>query len=137
VTARRFVDTNIFVYVHDHSDHRSTRAKELLDRVEPSSIVVSPQVIGEFYVTVTRKLSPPLTDVAARRAVDDLANFIVVPIDGVLVQAAVARAQRSQISYRDALIVEAARAGGCSELLTEDLAAGTNFDGMTVVNPFA
>jgi hypothetical protein len=35
------------------------------------------------------------------------------------------------------LIVEAARAGGCSQLLTEDLDAGTGHDGVTVVNPFA
>jgi predicted nucleic acid-binding protein len=137
VIARSFVDTNVFVYVHDHADRRHARAREVLGQLGAAAIVVSPQVIGEFYVTVTRKLSPPLSDSEASRAVTDLTRFTVVPLEAGLVRAAVARSQRSRISYWDALIVEAARAGGCSQLLTEDLDAGTDYEGVKVVNPFA
>jgi predicted nucleic acid-binding protein len=136
VIARSFVDTNVFVYVHDHADRRHARAREILAQVGAAAIVVSPQVMGEFYVTVTRNLRPPMTHPDALRAVHDLGRLTVVPLDDGLVRAAVMRSQHSTISYWDAMIVEAARAGGCRQLLTEDLAAGTDFDGVKVVNPF-
>lgn len=41
-----------------------------------------------------------------------------------------------QVSFWDALIVHAARAGGAEILFTEDLQSGTNWRGVTVVNPF-
>ena len=53
-----------------------------------------------------------------------------------LMHHALASALRWRISYRDAAIVEAARAGGCPTLLPEDLQPGMNFSGVTVENPF-
>lgn len=53
-----------------------------------------------------------------------------------LVQQALATAARWRISYWDAAIVEAARRGGCPELLSEDLQPGMDFAGVTVRNPF-
>jgi predicted nucleic acid-binding protein len=44
--------------------------------------------------------------------------------------------QRFAISYRDAAILEAARALGCEEVLSEDLSHGQDYDGVFVVNPF-
>jgi predicted nucleic acid-binding protein len=43
---------------------------------------------------------------------------------------------RHRISFWDALIVAAAKASSCRYLLTEDLQADQNFDGVVVVNPF-
>jgi predicted nucleic acid-binding protein len=43
---------------------------------------------------------------------------------------------RYQFSYWDALIVAAAKTSSCGYLLTEDLQAGQNVDGVEVVNPF-
>jgi predicted nucleic acid-binding protein len=44
---------------------------------------------------------------------------------------------RYRFNWWDALIVAAAQLSGCSQLLTEDLQAGQNLDGLVVVNPFA
>jgi predicted nucleic acid-binding protein len=52
-------------------------------------------------------------------------------------RAALATCQRSRVSYWDAMIVEAARALGCGEVLSEDLNDGQSFDGVVVRNPFA
>jgi len=41
------------------------------------------------------------------------------------------------ISLFDALIIEAARVGGCTRVLTEDLAAGSTISGVRVEKPFA
>jgi hypothetical protein len=41
------------------------------------------------------------------------------------------------VSFWDALILRAARAGGCSTVLSEELNDGQTFDGVRVENPFA
>jgi predicted nucleic acid-binding protein len=59
-----------------------------------------------------------------------------VTIDGRLIIQAVRRSPSHQLSFRDALIVEAALARGCRRLLSEDLQDGRVFDGVAVENPF-
>jgi len=44
--------------------------------------------------------------------------------------------ERYQLSFWDALVVAAAKAASCRYLLTEDLQAGQDLDGLVVVNPF-
>lgn len=41
-----------------------------------------------------------------------------------------------QLSIWDAMILEAARLAGCSEVWTEDLASGSTIRGVKVINPF-
>jgi predicted nucleic acid-binding protein len=43
---------------------------------------------------------------------------------------------RGKIAFWDALIVAAAKVGGCSYVLTEDLQDGQEIAGVRVVNPF-
>jgi len=44
--------------------------------------------------------------------------------------------ERFQLRYWDALIVATAKLSGCTRVLSEDLNAGQDYDGVTVVNPF-
>jgi predicted nucleic acid-binding protein len=44
--------------------------------------------------------------------------------------------QRFQLSYWDAAIIEASRAMGCTQVLTEDLSDGQDYLGVLVANPF-
>jgi len=53
-----------------------------------------------------------------------------------VLRAALAARVRWQISYWDAAIIEAARASGCNEVLSEDLNHGQNYGGVRVSNPF-
>ncbi|PZF83429.1 PIN domain-containing protein [Jiangella anatolica] len=135
---RVFVDTNVLVYVYDNDEpHKQQVASRTLDGIGAERVVLSAQVLNEFVVTVTRKLARPLDEAHTREAVEVLGQLEVVPVDAGLVAAGVLRSQRSQLSLWDALVVEAARRGGCEVLLTEDLHAGTDFGGIRVVNPFA
>ena len=52
-------------------------------------------------------------------------------------RAALATRNRFGLSYWDSTIIEAARAMGCQELLSEDLCDGQDYEGVSVVNPFA
>lgn len=132
----KFVDTNVLVYLFDaDAPGKQARARELL-RNERDRIAVSVQVLGEFYVTVTRKLAQPLTPGAAAQAVEELCCFDVRSVRPELVRSAVRRSQSSRMSYWDALIVETALDAGADVLFTEDLQHGQEIDGLRVVNPF-
>ena len=137
MTARAFVDTNVLVYAFDDgAPTKRDRARALLSE-PPAPLVISAQVIGEFYVVVTRKLHTPLTEEHAGAAVAELLRLPVVPIDGELARAAMSTARSAQISYWDALIVEAAAAASCDQLLTEDLSHGATIRTVRVQNPFS
>lgn len=132
-----FVDTNIAVYVHDHgSPEKRKRAVELF-MAPPDRLFISTQVLSEFYWTVTRKLSPPLSVDSAKEALEQLAKLPVVTVDRALVLRAVDTADRHQLALWDALIIEAAVASGCDRLFTEDLNHGQEIRGVRVENPFA
>ncbi len=135
---KSFVDANVLVYLFDgDSPQKQAVARELLAEGGPEGrLVLSTQVLQEFYVTVTRKLAHPLSTARAEEMVRFLAAFPVVAIDATLILAGVATARAHQLSLWDALIVEAARAAGCRELLTEDLAHGSRTAGLLVVDPF-
>lgn len=133
---RWFVDTNVLVYLFDSdSPVKQAKARRILDANE-DRIVLSTQVLGEFYVTVTRKLGTPLAAGPAAEAVRELCAFPVRPLGTELVRAAVRRSASSRLSYWDALIVESAMEAGAAVLLTEDLQDGRKFDALLVVNPF-
>ncbi len=134
---RAFLDTNVVVYVFDHDEpSKSRRAKDVLKRAKPGELVLSAQVLSEFYVTVTRKLKRPLTAALAARAVDQLGLLAAVSIDADLVKAAIRISDSSQLSYWDGLIVASAATAGCERLLSEDLNDGQVISGVRVENPF-
>ena len=132
----RFLDTNVLVYLFDSdAPEKQARAREIL-REERDRLVVSVQVLGEFYVTVTRKLAVPLTVEAAARAVDALCELQVQALHPNLARSAVRRSRSSRLSYWDALIVETALDAGARVLFTEDLQDGRVIDSLRIVNPF-
>lgn len=130
-----FVDTNVLVYVFDDDSPRKQKvARELLDK-EADRIVLSTQVLSEFYVTVTRKLARPLSTDRAIEALDALCELPIHTLGTETVRSAVRRSARSQVSYWDALIIETALAAGATVLLTEDLQDGQKFGDLRVTNP--
>ncbi|MGI8760966.1 MAG: PIN domain-containing protein [Jatrophihabitantaceae bacterium] len=136
MTASWFVDTNVAVYLLDDAEPAKQQiARELFDSDSVEHLVVSAQVLGEFYIATTRKLGHG--EDVVRAAIAELSSFPVVPTDLGLVRAGIDTAQRHQLSYWDALIIEAAAAANCDRILTEDLNAGEIIRGVRVVNPFA
>lgn len=138
MTDRTFVDTNVWVYAVDRdAGAKQATALAVLSPARADDLVVSSQVLGEFYVTVTRKLSRPVPEDAAARMVDQMRRLPVVAIDDHHVTAAIAGHRSWGLSYWDALIVAAADRAGCNRLLTEDLADGAAYGMVRVENPFA
>ncbi len=137
MTARSFVDTNVWVYAVDADEPaKQAQARAVLEPSGGSALVLSAQVLGEFYVTVTQKFGRRVTEAAAGSMVERMRHLPVVPIDAELVSAAISGTRAWQVSYWDALIIAAAKAAGCSRLLTEDLADGAMYGGVRIENPF-
>jgi predicted nucleic acid-binding protein len=136
---RTFFDTNVLVYLFDDdAPAKQATARELLETHGPKGeAIVSTQVLQEFYVAVTRKLGKPVAPEIAEAAVASLAEMPTIGIDSATILAAISLSRRDRLSFWDSLIIQAAIAGGCSTLLTEDLQAGRRIDSLLVVNPFA
>lgn len=138
MTEPLFVDTNVWVYAVDAADPaKRERALEVVAPARGRELVVSTQVLTEFYAVVTRKLAAPLPVSAAETMVAQLAALPVVAVDASLVVAAMAGSREWQISIWDALIIRAAEVAGCRRILSEDLAHGTTYGAVIVENPFA
>ncbi|MEO7118829.1 MAG: PIN domain-containing protein [Candidatus Limnocylindrales bacterium] len=137
MTDRSFVDTNVWVYAVDANEpKKQARARHILKPDAGEDLVISAQVLGEFFVTVTRKFARSVPEDDARAMVERMARLPVVPIDAGLVTAAMVASREWQISYWDALILSAAEMSGCRTVLSEDLSDGTTYGSVTVVNPF-
>jgi predicted nucleic acid-binding protein len=133
---RAFVDTNVLVYAVDEADPaKRDRARAVLAD-SAAQLVLSAQVLSEFYVVATRKLEAPLSEPDAAEAVRALARLPVVVVDAELVMAAVALSRQAQINFWDAQIVAAAAVAGCDHVLTEDLTHGTEISSVRIENPF-
>ena len=131
------VDTNVLVYAVDAADPaKQRRALDVLAE-RADSLMLSTQVLSEFYVVVTRKLATPLDPETAAAQVAGLSRLPVVATDVGLVRDAIEISRRSQIGYWDALVIAAARAGACEAVLTEDLQDGAVIAGVAIENPFA
>jgi predicted nucleic acid-binding protein len=134
-----FFDTNVLVYLFDADspDKRKTARALFQQHAEAGDILLSTQVLQEFYVAVTRKLGRPLDTAAAAEAVSSFAELALVQIDSALIVSAIHRSRNSQLSFWDALIVQAAIEGHASTLYSEDMQHGQIQDSLRVVNPFS
>lgn len=137
---KAFIDTNVLVYLFDgRTPAKQRRAADLLQRLvdEGGTPVVSTQVLQETFVALTRKLDMDPQEALGTLQMMNDASFLVQPIDVPMVWRAAERSNEHKISFWDALIIETARASGCTHLYSEDLQAGRSFQNLTVVNPFA
>jgi predicted nucleic acid-binding protein len=136
MTAPVFVDTNVLVYASDSADLKKQAAARAwrTELWKSGRGRISYQVLQEFYAQVTRKW--PGARLAARAEVRDLLAWRpVIVTDGVL-ERAWSIQDRFRLSFWDSLIVAAARSASCRYLLTEDLQANQDLDGVMVINPF-
>ncbi len=134
----RFVDTNVLLYAASTAPSERAKQERALAILDEEDLAMSVQVLQEFYVQATHPARPErLTHEQAVALVESWLRFRVQDVSISLLRDAFATRARWQISYWDAAIVEAARAAGCSTLLSEDFHDGMDFAGVRVTNPFA
>ncbi|NJR72423.1 MAG: PIN domain-containing protein [Gammaproteobacteria bacterium] len=133
-----FFDTNIFVYAIDAGEpvKKSRAIARITEAREAGTVVLSTQVLQEFYSITTRKLRPALTAHVANQFVNELCAFQVMGADVASIRAACALVTKHKMQWWDALILEAAMRAKANVLVSEDGQAGRRFGSMVVENPF-
>jgi predicted nucleic acid-binding protein len=138
MNAKTFVDTNVLIYAHDvDAQIKHERAQRILRELwNQRTGALSPQVLQEFYINVTRKIASPLSKPSARAVVDTYVVWCVdtTPLE---ISAAFRIEDECRIGFWDALIIAAARKAGADRILSEDLNEGQVIAGVRVENPFS
>ena len=133
----RFLDTNILLYSISTDRDEAAKRRIAIELLAGRDNALSVQVLQEFYVQATRTtrrdalphdIAVGLIRTWLRFPVQDVT--LAVMADALDIRAA------ANLSYWDAAIVAAARALGCRELISEDMAHGRQIEGVKIVNPF-
>jgi len=126
-----FVDTNILIYAHDRSAGvKHQRARHAIESLWTTGQgVLSTQILQELCISLRRKLARPLPVDEVRRLIQDYLSWEIV------VNSPEAVLQALEISFWDALVLQAAEQSGAAILYSEDLAAGQNYGPVQVMNP--
>ena len=132
-----FFDTNIFIYSDDMSTPvKQARAIQLITEYRRANLlVVSMQVLQEYYAAVTRKLG--VDPETAQQKVQILTRARVVRFVESDVIAAIELHRLNRVSFWDAMIIHAARLAGAELLFSEDLQHGAMLGGVRIENPFS
>ena len=116
-------------------------------REEPVVILTGPRTVGKstLLAALAAEFDRPVLDldrpdaIGHRQAVLLIESFRRFPVQDIttgIMMAALDTRQRFQLSYWDAAIIEASRAMGCTQVLSEDLSDGQDYGGVRVANPF-
>ena len=133
----RFLDTNILLYSISTDRQEQPKREIAVGLLSGSDNAMSVQVLQEFYVQATR---PSRRDALPHDiAIGLMRSWLRFPVQDItlaVMSEALEIKAASGLSYWDCAIVAAARALGCRELLSEDMAHGREIDGVRIVNPF-
>ena len=134
---RVFVDTNVLVYARDRRevDKRERSASWLLALGGADRACINLQVVNELTNWILRHESHrPHVDIQEELAA--LRVWGANPITDEEVETAWAVRQRLGYQWFDCLLLASACHAGCTVFLTEDMAHGASFEGLTLINPF-
>jgi predicted nucleic acid-binding protein len=132
-----FLDTNVLLYSISRDPSETAKRERAIDLLDRNDGALSVQVLQEFYVQATRPTRPdPLPHQIAVGLITTWTRFRVQEINLAVLSAALEIKAAHGLPYWDSAIVAAARALGCRELYSEDMAHGRQIEGVTIVNPF-
>ena len=133
---RSFFDTNILIYTDDSvfPDKQAIATQLLEEGWNSGNIVLSTQVLQEYFVASTRKLgvSPEIV----QRKIELLAHLDIVSIDHSDIVQAIDIHRLHRFSFWDSLIIRMAQKTRCTILYSEDMQHGQQIGGVKVTNPF-
>jgi predicted nucleic acid-binding protein len=137
MSGKSFVDTNILVYAHDFTQGaKHERARALVEKLwESGDGIMSTQVLQELCINLRRKSVRPLSVEETRKLIEDYSRWDIVVNTADSVLQALDFESRYQISFWDALIVQAAASCEAAVLYSEDLSDGQSYGAVRVVNP--
>jgi len=132
-----FVDTNILVYAHDSTQgEKHERAQALVETLwESGNGIISTQVLQELCINLRRKSARPLSVEETRKVIEDYSTWDIVVNTAESVLQALDFESRYQISFWDALMLQAATSCEATIVYSEDLSDGQTYGAVRVANP--
>lgn len=133
-----FLDSNIFSYAYDvDAKDKYEKAQSIVRSCwEEQSGLISTQVLQEFYITVTKKISQPIPLAKARDVLQAYQSWPLFRPDVEDIIAASELQERYKYSFWDSLIIIAAQNLGATLLYSEDMQDAQHIGSLTIVNPF-
>jgi predicted nucleic acid-binding protein len=136
------IDTNVFVYVLDLDEPvKQAKAQELFERLSlaSGSTVLPWQVAGELLSNLRKRESAGRINSRdlESRFCKFLAMFPLTMPSVQLFSIYFDLRARFCLSHWDSMLLAACKEAGVTTLYSEDMDAGTDYDGLTIVNPFA
>ncbi|HEX3818718.1 MAG TPA: PIN domain-containing protein [Candidatus Sulfotelmatobacter sp.] len=139
MSAKYFLDTNVFVYSLDETvPAKARRARDLIGNgLDTGKGIVSFQVVQEFFNAALRQFSKPMSTFAAEEYLNTTFRPLLrVHTSPALYFSALHVYSRYKFSWYDCLIVAAALEAECSVLYTEDMQHGQKIEGLRIEDPF-
>ncbi len=139
MSARFFLDTNIFAYTFDPKAPAKTKkaAQLIAQAADTGEGIVSYQVVQEFFNVAFRRFSQPMTVAEAEQyLITVFRPLLAVHSSPAIYGEALRLTGKHRLPWYDSLIVAAALEGGCSTLYSEDFQHGRKIEGMKIENPF-
>jgi predicted nucleic acid-binding protein len=139
MSARFFLDTNIFIYsLGGTPASKAGRAAELVrEAISSRNGIISYQVVQEFYSVAFRRFSPPMTTAEAEHYLTSVFRpILAVHSSQALMADALRLYERYRLSWYDSLIVAAALEAECHVLYSEDMRHGQTFGRLRIESPF-
>lgn len=130
------LDTNLWVYLYSqNSQNKSVKVRELVNN-NFTSIIISTQILGEFYNVMTKKKLKP-KDEGKQIILEMVTNFTIVEIDVLKVITALDINSKYGYTYWDSLVLATAIQQNCTILYSEDMQANQLIEQKTIIiNPF-
>jgi predicted nucleic acid-binding protein len=139
MSARFFLDTNIFVYTFDtKAPAKAKRAARLIRQAaDTGEGVVSYQVVQEFFNVAFRRFSRPMNVAEAEQyLITVFRPLLAVHSSPTLYVEALRVSGKYRLSWYDSIIAAAALQAQCGMLYSEDLQHGQELEGLRIENPF-
>ena len=132
-----FVDTSVLILSEDGAQPEAREQAMAVLRLlwQQRRGRLSTQVLNDFYRLVTTRIQPPMPNGDARAEVRRYQRWQPWAIDHATVESAWSIESRFGLSYADALIVAAAKAQGCTRLLSLELKHELQLDSVQILNP--
>jgi predicted nucleic acid-binding protein len=139
MSARFFLDTNIFVYMFDEQAPAKAKvAMRLIRRAaDTGEGIISFQVVQEFFNVAMRRFPKPMNAAEAEQyLLTVLRPLLAIQSSPAIYLRALRIMEKHRLSWYDSLIVAAALEGQCEKLHSEDFQHGRWIEGLQIVNPF-
>jgi len=139
MSAKYFIDTNVFVYsFDDRQPAKKERSMALIQEgLETGLGIISTQVIQEFLNVATQKFAVPMKPEDSKVYLRLVMNPLCQVYPNLsLYETCLDLQTETRYSFYDSLIIAAAIQGGCNFLYSEDLQDGQEIHGTMIVNPF-